>query len=154
MKKKKIGFVASSGGHFEQLMMLKPLTKKYDSFILTEKTKYSPKIDNTRIYFVKQINRKERNTFFKLISIFFVSLNVFFKEKPDVIITTGVLATIPICLIAKLFRKKVIYIESFAKITSPTKTGKFMYRFADQFYVQWETMLKYYPNAIYIGGIY
>lgn len=154
MKKKKIGFVASSGGHFEQLMMLKPLTKKYDSFILTEKTKYSPKIDNTRIYFVKQINRKERNTFFKLISIFFVSLNVFFKEKPDVIITTGVLATIPICLIAKLFRKKVIYIESFAKITSPTKTGKFIYRFADQFYVQWETMLKYYPNAIYIGGIY
>lgn len=154
MKKKKIGFVASSGGHFEQLMMLKPLTKKYDSFILTEKTKYSPKIDNTRIYFVKQINRKERNTFFKIISIFFVSLNVFLKEKPDVIITTGVLATIPICLIAKLFRKKVIYIESFAKITSPTKTGKFIYRFADQFYVQWETMLKYYPNAIYIGGIY
>ena len=154
MKKKKIGFVASSGGHFEQLMMLKPLTKKYDSFILTEKTKYSPKIDNTRIYFVKQINRKERNTFFKIISIFFVSLNVFLKEKPDVIITTGVLVTIPICLIAKLFRKKVIYIESFAKITSPTKTGKFIYRFADQFYVQWETMLKYYPNAIYIGGIY
>ena len=38
MKKLKICFAASTGGHFEQLMMLKPLMKKYDSFILTEKT--------------------------------------------------------------------------------------------------------------------
>lgn len=36
----KICFAASSGGHFEQLLMLKPLMKKYDSFILTEKTLY------------------------------------------------------------------------------------------------------------------
>ncbi|HAP6864210.1 TPA: oligosaccharide biosynthesis protein Alg14 like family protein, partial [Enterococcus faecium] len=32
--------------------------------------------------------------------------------------------------------------------------GKLMYHFADQFYVQWETMLQFYPNAIYLGGIY
>lgn len=36
-KKLKICFAASSGGHYEQLMMLKPLMNKYDSFILTEK---------------------------------------------------------------------------------------------------------------------
>ena len=39
-KKLKICFAASSGGHYEQLMMLKPLMNKYDSFILTEKTLY------------------------------------------------------------------------------------------------------------------
>ena len=32
--KKKICFAASSGGHFEQLMMLRPLMEKYDSFII------------------------------------------------------------------------------------------------------------------------
>lgn len=82
------------------------------------------------------------------------SLGIFFKEKPDVIICTGVLAMIPLCLICKLFGRKLIYIESFAKISSPTETGKFMYKYADQFYVQWESMLKFYPNAIYVGGVY
>lgn len=42
MKKEKIKicFAASSGGHYEQLMMLKPLMEKYDSFVVTEKTDY------------------------------------------------------------------------------------------------------------------
>lgn len=52
------------------------------------------------------------------------------------------------------FQKKVIYIESFAKINSPTLTGRVMYKFADIFYVQWPEMLKVYPKAKYIGGIY
>ena len=42
-KKIKICFAASSGGHYEQLMMLKPLMKKYDSFVITEKTDYARK---------------------------------------------------------------------------------------------------------------
>ena len=54
----------------------------------------------------------------------------------------------------KIFQKKVIFIESFAKVNSSTLTGKFIYKFADQFYVQWEEMLEVYPNAIYKGGIY
>ena len=61
---------------------------------------------------------------------------------------------IPMCLLVKLTGGKLVYIESFAKVTSPTETGKFLYKYADQFYVQWETMLEFYPKAIYKGGIY
>ena len=82
------------------------------------------------------------------------SLMIFIKERPNLVITTGVLAMIPMCLIVKLFGGKLIYIESFAKISSPTLTGKFLYKYADQFYVQWESMLEIYPDAIYKGGIY
>lgn len=151
---KKICFIASTGGHFEQLMMLKPLIDKYDSFIVTEKTKYSVTKNERKIYYLKQVNRNEIAFVFKMIYNFLVTINIFFKEKPHVIISTGALATIPMCLIAKLFRRKVIFIESFAKINSPTLTGKLIYKFADQFYVQWEEMLKFYPNAIYKGGVY
>lgn len=149
----KICFAASSGGHFEQLMMLKPLMEKYDSFILTERTKYSS-INAGNIYYVNQVNRKELTFIFLMIINTLKSLKIFFKEKPDVVICTGVLAMIPMCLIAKIFRKKIIYIESFAKIKSPTATGKLLYKFADKFYVQWESMLEFYPKAKYIGGIY
>ena len=153
-KKKKICFAASSGGHFEQILMLKPLMEKYDSFLMTEKTTYKVETKNQKIYYLHQVNRKELMFVFEMIGNTIKSLYIFIKEWPDVVITTGVLAMIPMCLFAKLFRKKLIYIESFAKVTSPTETGKFIYKFADQFYVQWIQMKEIYPNAIYLGGIY
>ena len=52
------------------------------------------------------------------------------------------------------FQKKIVFIESFAKTNSKTLSGKFIYKFADLFYVQWETMLKEYPKAKYKGTIY
>ena len=154
-ERKKICLISSSGGHFEQLMMLRKLANHYDIFVVTEKTKYNKK-DGKINYFVLQVNRKEKLFIFKMIMIFFKSFFVFMKEKPDVIISTGVLASIPMLWLGHLFKKKVIYIESFAKISSPTKTGKLVYKkkWANQFYVQWESMLEFYPNAIYKGGIY
>lgn len=151
---KKICFAASSGGHYEQLMMLKPLMEKYESFVITEQTEYSADSQGEKTYYMRQVNRKEKFFWSSMLINLFKSIVIYIKEKPDLVICTGVLAMIPICLIAKMMGKKLIYIESFAKVTSPTQTGKLMYRFADQFYVQWETMLKIYPNAIYLGGIY
>ena len=128
--------------------------EQYDSFVITEKTLYKTKINNEKTYYLKQVNRKEIKFIPNMIVNIVRSIKIFNKEKPDVIISTGVLAMIPICLIAKLRGKKLIYIESFAKVTSGTLTGKLLYKFADQFYVQWEAMLKVYPKAIYLGGIY
>ncbi len=150
----KIIFAASSGGHLEQLLMLKPLMEKYDSVFVTEKTDYNVGKMNIKTYFLRQINRKELLFLPKLVANSFSSLKIVIKEKPDVMITTGVLAIIPLALLVKLFGGKLIYLESFAKVTSKTLSGKLLYRFADQFYVQWEDMLKLYPKAIYKGGIY
>ena len=150
----KICFIASTGGHFEQLMMLKPLMDKYESFIVTEKTDYSVIEDDRKIYYLNQVNRHEKTFIFKMALNFIKSLNLFIKERPDVVISTGALATIPMCIFAKVFKKKIIFIESFAKVNSPTLTGKLVYKFADQFYVQWEQMKEHYPNAIFRGGIY
>ena len=153
--KKKICLISSSGGHFEQLKMLQKLSENYNTFIVTEKTDYN-KDDKKIDYFVNQVNRKEKLFIFKMIGILFKSFYIFIKEKPDVVISTGVLSAIPMMFIGHLFKKKIIYIESFAKINSPTMTGNLIYKhhIADQFYVQWESMLEYYPNAIYKGGIY
>ncbi len=150
----KICFASSSGGHYEQLMMLKPLMKKYDSFVVTESTQYNSKIKNEKTYYLRQVNRQENKFILSMIFNTFKSFRILMKEKPDLVVCTGVLATIPLCLLIKIMGKKLVYIESFAKVSSPTKTGKLLYNFADQFYVQWESMLKVYPNAIYLGGIY
>lgn len=153
-EKKVICLAASSGGHYEQLLMLKPLLKKYDGFILTEKTAYSADTKDVDTEHVLQVNREEWFCWLRLIANAFISLGIYIKRKPDVVICTGVLAMIPMCLLVKLFGGKLIYIESFAKVTSPTQTGKLLYKFADKFYVQWESMRQYYPNAECLGGIY
>lgn len=153
--RKKICLISSSGGHFEQLKMLIELNKKYNLVVITEKTAYNKK-DKTINYYIPQVNRKEYAVYFKIILISLKSILILLKEKPDVIISTGALATIPLLYFGKKLGIKTIYIESFAKINSPTQTGTFIYRrkLADQFYVQWKQMLKFYPNAIYEGGIY
>lgn len=151
---KKICFIASSGGHFEQIMMLKPLMENYDSFVVTEKTNYSVSNEIIPFYYLKQVNRHEFKFVYYMVLNFIKSIKIFLKEKPNIVISTGALATIPMCIIAKIFRKKIIFIESFAKVNSPTLTGKLIYKFADQFYVQWEEMKEFYPDAICKGGIY
>lgn len=150
----KVCFAASSGGHFEQLLMLKPLMDRYDSFILTEKTLYQAEVEGVRMYLLKKVIPIDR--FYRLWTLanMFSSLRIFIKERPDAVISTGVMVTVPMCMIARLTGKKVIYIESFAKVDTPTKTGRFLYKFADKFYVQWESMLKVYPKAECLGGIY
>lgn len=151
---KKVCFIASSGGHYEQIMMLKDLMDKYDSFVVTERTKYSSSDKGRKTYLLRQVNRKEVLFIYNMTINFFKSLWIFFKEGPDIVISTGALAVIPMCIIAKIFRKRIIFIESFAKVTSPTMTGKFIYKFADQFYIQWEELRSVYKNAIYKGGVY
>ena len=138
----KICFAASSGGHFEQLMMLKPLMEKYESFVVTEKTGYEVKTP-VKCYYLQQVLKNTVD-----------SLRLLHKEQPDVVVCTGVLAMIPLCMEAKLSGRKLIYIESFAKVTSATLTGQLLYHYADRFYVQWTQMKEIYPDAICLGGIY
>lgn len=150
----KICFAASSGGHLQQLMMLEPIMKRYESFIITEKTDYKTNLKGQTVHYVSQIQRKEKKSLFSFLGIFGRSISIFFKEKPDVIVSTGVLATIPISLLGKIFNKRVIYIESYAKSKTLTLTGKMMNLIADDFYVQWDSLQKIYDNAIYMGSIY
>ena len=49
---------------------------------------------------------------------------------------------------------KIIYIETMANINRKTQTGRLIYPIADLFIVQWESMLKIYPKAIYGGFIF
>lgn len=151
---KKICFVASSGGHLEEISRLVEIRNQYQSFLVTEKGGFHELKFCDKVYHVSQINRKEWSFSFKFIVLFIRSLFIFLKERPDCVISTGALASYPICVIAKLFHQKVIYIESFARVDGPSLTGKLMYKVADLFVVQWKEMLSFYPNAVYGGGIF
>lgn len=149
-KNKKICLVSSSGGHYEQLKMLKSLGEKYDIFFITEETDYASQAS----YYLPQTGSNDKYFIFKMIINFGKSIKIWFKERPDVVITTGTVVALPLAFFAKLFGKKLIYIETFARVYDGTKAGKLMYKFADLFIIQWESLKKIYPDAVYGGSIY
>ena len=154
MNKKRICLVASSGGHIEELMQLDFLRKEYDYSVVVPRTKWTEKIEG-RKYYVKDLDRRNKIT--KIFSFVFMVIEqfpIFFKEKPDVVVTTGAAVAIPIGIISKIFNKKLIYIESICRVKTRSKTGNFFYNKADLFIVQWPEQLKCYPDAIYGGKIY
>ena len=153
-KKKKICLIASSGGHLEQIKQLKKVTDKYDCFYVVSRTKATEAMKQKH-YIVSDLIRKNKVVMIlRMTRMMFEQFEIFIKEKPDVILTTGAAVAIPMCVIGKTFHKKVIYIESFARMTTPNKTGKLIYKFADLFIIQWEALKKFYPNAVYGGSIY
>ena len=146
----KICLTSSSGGHFEELKMLKVLEKHHEVFFVTEKTEYGSKAD----YYLIQTGSTDKRVLPKMLKNIKQSYKIWKNEKPDFVITTGTLVALPMAFFAKIFRKKVIYIETFARIYDGTKSGKLMYRFADLFIYQWETLEDVYPKGIYGGSIF
>ncbi len=156
--KRSVLFISSTGGHLDELMQLKPMFEKYDYHIITEKTKSNLKLKEQykdKIGYLVYGTKLHKFTYvFKLLYNCFKSLYYYIKFHPDYIITTGTHTAGPMCCIGKILGSKIIYIETFANITSKTSTGKLIYHFADHFIVQWPSMKKLYPKAIVGGWIY
>ena len=84
----------------------------------------------------------------------FICLFIYIKHHPDYIVSTGAHVGGVMCLIGKILGSKVIFVETFANINTKTATGRLVYKFADKFIVQWDSMKDIYPNAIDGGWIF
>ncbi len=154
---KKVMFISSTGGHLSELLELQDLFKDYDYSLVTEKTKSNMYLKDKykNVYYLVYGTKSHLFTYlFKFTYNIFKSFYLFLKLKPEVIVTTGTHTAVSMCYIAKLFHKKVIYIETLANRNTKTMTGKLLYPIVDYFLVQWESMLKLYPKAIYIGLLF
>ena len=156
--KKKVLFISSTGGHLSELLQLEPLFKEYDSYLVTEKTKSTIELRNkftNRVHFLVYGTKSHLITYlFKFGFNIVKSLLLMLVIRPQVVVTTGTHTAVPMCYIAKILRRKVIFIETFANSKTRTKAGNLVYPIADVFIVQWESMLELYPKAIYGGWIY
>lgn len=81
------------------------------------------------------------------------SLVLLVRKRPGVIFSTGAGIALATCLFGKMMGAKVIYLESGARVTTPSRTGKLMYRYANVFVVQWKPLLRQFPRALYVGPL-
>ena len=173
---KKIIYISSMGGHLKELLALKKSMKHFKSYIVTEKTdatsflkdlqktknnKSTNNCNNDNDIFFEEVYYLPYGTkknIFKYFIIFlmmiFKSIYILLKIRPKAIVTTGTHTAVPICYIGKIFGVKIVYIETFANITTKTLAGKIIYPIADKFIVQWESLKKLYPKSEYFGGVF
>ena len=157
-KKPRIIFISSTGGHLTELFQLRDLFIESDYHIITENTPTNKSLKekyNNKINYLVYGTRKNLIVYiFKFIYNIIKSFILYVRIRPQYIITTGTHTAVPMCYIGHIFKSKIIYIETFANTNKPTETGKMIYKIADLFIVQWESMLEFYPNALYGGWIF
>ena len=146
-RKPRLCFVSSSGGHWEQLQKLRPLAEKYEGFFITEKTQFDEPLGK---YFMIQTDLKDKWMLLKMMWNTAYSVLIWVKERPDFVITTGTMVAYPFYLLAVLFRKKFVFIETFGRANMPTVAGKVMEKHTDLFIVQWESQNCKSINSYYI----
>ena len=158
MSKKKVMFIASTGGHLNELLQLNNMFYEYEYCLVTEKTKsnmYLKEKFGKKVHFLVYGTKYHFLIYpFKFIINCFKSLFLYLKYRPDYIITTGVHTAVAMCYIGKLFGSRIIYIETLANMVTKTVSGKMIYPISDLFVVQWESMKKLYPNSVYGGWIF
>ncbi|XP_051868977.1 UDP-N-acetylglucosamine transferase subunit ALG14 homolog isoform X1 [Pristis pectinata] len=87
------------------------------------------------------------------------SIPLVFQLKPDMVLCNGPGTCVPPCISALLLRilgmKKVliIYIESICRVETLSLSGKILYSLSDYFFVQWPTLKKKYPKAVFLGRL-
>lgn len=147
--------IGNAGGHLEQLKQLREMNpEKYHLFFVTSRCPATENLNYVSDYITAPHGRNRFETICGYTQNIMQAVKIIHLRKPDVIISTGAGICIPICIIGKLLKKKIIFIETFARMENPSKTGRLLYKFADIFIVQHRRLEKYYPGAVYGGWVY
>ena len=150
IKRLKICVACSAGGHLTEAMELLPALGIHERFFVTFEREQSKEVlKKEKVYFVIDPKRNPK----RLVQNFRQSAKILRKENPDIILTTGASAAVPLCYAAKILGKKIIFVESLAAVTNPSLSGRAVYPIADLFIVQWKGLMRYYKKAVFGGPL-
>jgi len=142
----KILGISSGGGHLTEMMHSIAdigIPKENITYVVF-KTEYTKEtLKDLKHYFILDPHISK----VKYIINAIWALLLYIWIRPNIVISTGAGIAIPMILIAKKLGSKIVFIETGARVTSPSKTGEFVYKYSDLFIVQYEPLLKFFPNA-------
>ncbi|GAA5217687.1 hypothetical protein ACFSJ3_07055 [Corallincola platygyrae] len=131
---KKVLAIASGGGHWKQLMQLKPAFDNYDVTYATTITGLAEKSDIQNAIIVPDANRNEK---FKIIQLFFSLFWQLLKIRPDVVVTTGAAPGLLAILFGRILFAKTLWIDSVANAAELSMAGRLSKKLAHQTLSQW-----------------
>ena len=136
-KKKKLLAIASGGGHWKQLMRLKPLFDEESTLYITTIAGLSEQSGVVNSKVVNDFSRTEKIALIK--GVINIGLIVF-KYKPDVVITTGAAPGLIAIIIGRLVGSRTLWIDSIANGDELSMIGRMAKVIAHQTISQWSNV--------------
>ena len=145
----KICIVSSSGGHLTEVRCLRPAYERYEHLYVLNSTVALPPDMEGRTVFITHAERDWR-----VILNLWEAWKILRRFRPDAILSMGAGPVVPFAIVGKLFfRLRIVFVESFARISVPSLTGRIMYHLADEFFYQWRTLAKHFPKGKFLGSL-
>ena len=141
--------VCTCGGHLYEAMKAISLYTGRRFFITDYSKRLESILQGQKVYYVPDHNFRP----FFLMKNIIQTLIILIKERPDIVLSTGASLSIPTCIWAKILGKRLIYVETGGNVYTPTQTGRLLYRFADDFLIQWPPLKKHFPKGIFGGPL-
>ena len=127
--------ISSGGGHWVQLLRLRPAFEGCDVAFVTVHRAYRNEVPNARFY---RINDATRWNKWGLIKMAVRILLVMLRERPDVIVSTGAAPGYFALRCGKFIRARTVWLDSIANVDSLSMAGERAGRFADLWLTQWQ----------------
>ena len=131
---KKILAVASGGGHWVQLLRLRPAFEGHDVAYVTVQPSYASQVPGQRFYAVCDATRWSR---WDLVKMVFQVTAAVLRERPDVVVTTGAAPGVVALRIGKLLGARTVWLDSIANVEQMSMSGQRVRGFADLWLTQW-----------------
>lgn len=125
---------ASGGGHWIELMRLRPAFEGFEVSFVSTFPGYAEIVPEHRYYSVPDASRFRLMTF---IPIFWRALLVIIRERPDAFVTTGSAPMLPFVLLGRLFGAKTLWIDSIASSEHLSTSGRIAKHLAGHCISQW-----------------
>lgn len=89
----------------------------------------------------------------RVVKVFLRCVKIVFRERPDVVISTGAAVGCMLCLLGKMLGAKVIWIDSITNVERISLSGRMVRRIADLFLVQWPELAGRYKRVEFVGAV-
>ena len=134
-KKKKVLAIASAGGHWIELLRIRPAFSAFHVVYVSTNKSNAHEVQGYEFHHIANATRKSVWNFFIM---FFQLLGLILKIRPKVIVTTGSAPGLMAIAVGKLCMVKTVWIESISSVDEPSASGKNARFFADLYLTQWK----------------
>ncbi len=146
---KRVVAIASGGGHWQQLMLMREGYGQGDVLYLTTLAGLPEQFDAQPSRIVPDCNRNE---LLNVVRCTFSLVGVLLRHRPHVIISTGALPGVIALALGRLIGARTIWVDSVANAEEMSMSGKLAKRFAHLWLSQWEHVAKE-AGADYAGAV-
>ena len=134
-KPKRVLAVASGGGHWVQLLRLRPSFAGCDVAFVTVNDAYKTDVPGDRFYTVNDATRWDKIGLIKMAARL---VWIVLRERPDVVISTGAAPGYFALRLGKAVGARVVWVDSIANVEQLSMAGQKIGAHADLWLTQWE----------------